>query len=341
MGVLNQALYNKLTEVFGEARVHNEGDPFLAESVQKQFALKKGGYNRRLRVISPGEFYSVCCPFCGDTRFRLWFNHMWNVRYLGQPLKHMVYCYNEGCHELEDFRETMDELLSPDSLISIVRPQLPSARRDVELDYPGEVIKLTELPADHSVLKYLTGRGLDIEELTDYWKVRWITSSGHKLIFDTNRLVFPVYTEGRMMAWQTRWFDYTRGTPNPPRKSVPKYLTQGNKNRLVYNLDGVKGSDWVLIGEGVMDAIKAGPEHGVCIFGKRISQRHAELIYSELVSQGTKIILALDPDLKPKDLEKLNECTEGWPNLYVMHFPSGKDPADFTREQLQNIADGI
>lgn len=342
MSVLNQALYNRLQDVFGEVRVYNEGDPFLASNLRGSFAVSKFKKNRsKLSIISPGEYYSVCCPLCGDTRFRLWINHMWNVRYLGHSLKHLVCCYNEGCQDLEGFQDTLDELLSPSSLTSLVRPVLVTERPTEEIEFPGTAIPLTELPSDHNVITYLREtRGLDITELSDYWGVKWLIESQHNLISDTNRLIFPVYSGGKLVAWQTRWFDYERNTPVPPYKTIPKYLTQGHKNRVVYNLDGVRGSDWVMIGEGTIDAIKVGPKHGICIFGKSLSARQAELIYTELVAKGTKIILALDPDLNEKDWTRLQARTEGWKNLYTLTLPSGTDPATYSREQLIRFATG-
>lgn len=68
--------------------------------------------------ISGGEQYAVNCPFCGDTRHRLYISHMWNqiietsnhVKY--HCSKHLIRCFNEDCQRKEEnFNQLCEKLI--------------------------------------------------------------------------------------------------------------------------------------------------------------------------------------------------------------------------------------
>ena len=73
--VLCPELYNKLNSMFpGGVVIANQGEPMYSSSPTQHNG------SHFTSVISSGEYYRVNCPFCNDTKHRLWVNHMY-----GQP----------------------------------------------------------------------------------------------------------------------------------------------------------------------------------------------------------------------------------------------------------------
>lgn len=340
---LNQNLYDRLESVFGDVRICSEDEPFIAEKRRRAFTTPTK-YPTYLEIIDSGEYYAVNCPVCGDTRNRLWVNHMWNQTYSGFQLKYLICCYNEGCTELDDFNEMFEELISTDSIHSVVKRVSEIKSKNIT-ELPGITIPLTELPDNHSLRGYLeTQRGFSIKELSDVWGLRWVVESDHKNIHDTNRLIIPINSiingEEQMVAWQTRYFNQHTGDPTPPSKKIPKYLIQGPTRTVVYNLQNVK-HDFIVLCEGVFDAIRVGRDHGVCSFGKHLTSRQAELIEDTIIADGGFVVFAFDPDVSSKQWEKLQKRTESWPNTKYLRFSEGVDIADYTQGQIDDLLSGI
>ena len=81
--VLNPVLYARLVELFDEVRISHEGIEATPGVV-----MVVGG--QRVSIgAEHGEYYSVNCPFCGDTRGRLYINHTYTRN------RERAVCYNE------------------------------------------------------------------------------------------------------------------------------------------------------------------------------------------------------------------------------------------------------
>ena len=93
MSVLNPALFTALEAVLGPVRVANEG-----MSMTGTYLPGVGG-KRRFHPSESGEYYRVSCPFCSDTRQRLYVNHRWGTRdeKTGGRFRWAARCFNEHC----------------------------------------------------------------------------------------------------------------------------------------------------------------------------------------------------------------------------------------------------
>lgn len=340
--LLNPQLYGRLKQVFGDVRVHNQGEPMRVEPARRAF-MTPGRRRDYVRLESPGEYYAVCCPVCGDTRHRLWVNHRWNTGFGNHSMKHLVRCYNENCDELEDFRSTLEDLLDPSSLISVIQHVDPQTTAPEVIDYPGEVVRLSEL-GDHGVVRYLRDtRGFDIGVLEDDWGLRWVVDAKpeHKLVFDANRLVVPIYDglpgDVKMVGWQTRYFNYHTGSPVPPSKRTPKYITNGRPSTVLYNFWRARSSDLLVVCEGVFDAIRVGTQHGVCTFGKTMSDRQADLIENGFLTRGGRVVFAYDPDVSDKSWKRVVKRVEKWPDVRYLSFPGTSDVADYDQQAINTL----
>ena len=68
--LLNPELYNSLSRTFGQVRVMN-----LGVAMRYAVAHNSVSGDKEINIREWGETYKVCCPKCGDRRFRLLINH--------------------------------------------------------------------------------------------------------------------------------------------------------------------------------------------------------------------------------------------------------------------------
>ena len=109
--VLNPTLYNRLCKLFGSVKISNQGvamEPMPPISVPDVFDPDK----LHLDVAVFGEYMLVSCPYCNDTRNRLWINHMFGQKDAdGRRLTFLATCYNEGCMaNAENRKDFIDKL---------------------------------------------------------------------------------------------------------------------------------------------------------------------------------------------------------------------------------------
>ena len=130
--LLNEGLYKALTVAFGDVHVINPGvsaevdyPPPLTHGLIEE-PIPTPIYANRIRG---GEQYAVCCPFCGDKRYRLYFSHLWNADLtLGSIVYHcsdsLVRCFNEECQRKPEnknlIRSKLASILGDSHLLSTV-----------------------------------------------------------------------------------------------------------------------------------------------------------------------------------------------------------------------------
>jgi len=327
--MLNEQLYQGLIQRFGEVKVANEGE--ARETV-------KIGDAYETRVS--GEQYRVCCPFCRETRFRLYISYMWNtVDPDGVPNSHLAVCFNEHC-DAGGLRDEMQAYLRDRPTISRdpLAPYRPPTPMFKEVPLPGQCVSLAQLEPGHDAIKYLQGRGFDPAEITYYYNVHfcleadadergYIPGTKWSAVCCKNRLVIPIYRLGVMVGWQTRALN---------NSSFPKYYTMPGlkKSHLIYNGDLCQHYDFGVIVEGVTDVWRVGPCWGA-IFGHVISNAQLELMYSYWQIKGG-MCLMLDPDVmeNAREVEKWVE----WKSFLLGAFPlclqGVEDPGAMDRREL-------
>ena len=105
---LNPILYRALERRFGPVLVADEGSAMVSTRAPSAFNSDR----TNLVILAAGEYYKVCCPFCRDSRHRLWINHMY-----GQPdtsgfrNNWLAYCYNENCIDSPGRRQQLEHLI--------------------------------------------------------------------------------------------------------------------------------------------------------------------------------------------------------------------------------------
>ena len=259
-----------------------------------------------------GLEFKVCCPFCsgGDKKYKMYIN----------PEKF------GGCTTA-----TVAASPAPSASCS-ARPTPCSASpesRVVEHDAPlpdnvespGETVRVADLPPDNPAIEYLLRereRPFDPQEMSDVFGVRYCTAGKYYPAgpYDTtNTLIFPLWMFGRLLGWQSRLLYTPEGMTDDQCAKMnfqkdedgdwvkpPKYWTSPgfNKGRVLWNFDMARRSPYVVVCEGVFDAMSVGPR-AVATFGKGVSDNQAAL----LKTYWDHVILLLDPGDADPEMRRL------------------------------------
>jgi hypothetical protein len=275
---LNPVLYSRLKEEFGDVKVSNAG---RASIMHYQPDALTG--RMRAQMTTAGEYYQVSCPFCGDTRKRLWVNHRWGFEdeVLGTKSLWLAICFNESCLvERSNLLSLYDRIYGFKN--AKLRGQQPivlpgkveeTVLREVEL--PGVTIRLDQLPKNHPACIYLRSRRLDPVELGKTFNVSLCVDASPKYPVAHGRLVLPVIMDKQVVGWQCRY----PGELDWKTAKQPKYYNKPDMpgRLMLYNYDNAIQYPYVVITEGPFDAINVGP-CAVATMGKHLPQQQMRLI---------------------------------------------------------------
>lgn len=353
---LNPALYGRLTSRIGPVQVAAEGVP--ATYGTPRLDLKKG--RLRSAFVDPGEAYTTCCPYCNDSRFRLWVHHLWCTPdpLTGDPMRHLAHCYNDDCLHAHyaDFEarvfdpENAGTRRRRENMMAMrVLPGLPVAAVEGPPALPGSCVPLDELPPHHPAVAYLRRRGFDPSELARDRDVLLCTRGEGRSSSLTGRIVVPVTARHVRVGWQARY----AGDLDWKAAGIPKYFTMPGfkKGQHLYGADLASGHSprLVAVVEGVTDAWAAGPS-AVAALGKSISE-HQQALLSSWAGRGGLCLLCLDPgawtdEVAPQNRERaaakhaalvdrLRHNFDG--RLVEVALPPGTDPGSLGQEALRTI----
>jgi len=339
--VLNPTLLSLIERAnFGPVHVINRGDP-----IQGYYEKQADG-TERLVILERGESYITDCPFCNDNRQRLSVNHYFGVKdpRTGYYNKNLWKCYNEECQSQFVNRQKLYDLIfsvhvGPSAMK--IRPPRVAPKRAVKLEpceFPGMMVKLTELDYDHPARTYLeTDRAFDLDELVDLWEIGFALHmpARQRGAMAQGRIIIPVYQDGVMVGWQARYV----GEADWKAIGQPKYLTYYPKSQVVYGLDRTKDSPYIVLVEGCTDVWRFGPG-AVAQFGHDLSPHQAELVCKVIGDRPFVIMPDMDDpksvDFFYKSAGRLRE--RGYKGVTaVAPLPKGKDPANLTRAKLHKI----
>ncbi len=219
--VLNPSLYRRLQRRFGRVVVANAGQAMVYRPARDLCTDAP-----RLNISQPGEQYRVCCAFCNDTRYRLYVSHMWGRRDdFGRRMTFLAKCFNEDCLSRdvnrENFIETLQEMDGPLE-DAWVRPGkvLPEEAREVQ--WPGPVTRIDELPGRHKARHYLASRGFDPDKLGRVYGVTYCEESRYFLA--SERIIIPSSTTASSRAGRpatsASWPGRTRPKSTTCRPSI-------------------------------------------------------------------------------------------------------------------------
>jgi len=332
MEVLNPSLYTRLQRKFGTVKIANQGEAQVG-MYRDEYDFVEGRKVSKLHLVHPGEYYVVNCPFCNDSKYRLYVNHMWGVRdEEGATNLWLAMCFNETfC--MADYRNRaalLEDLTEhPDDIARVrIREGTEVDIDKIEVDWPGPMTRVDELPRDHIATQYLIGRGFDPDRIGKFYNVHFCHSSFRWMAVD--KLIIPVYENKVLKGWQAR----------PPKEmnwslpdSPPKYYTcPGTPRRmLVYNLANASQYKTGVVVEGTTDVWGFGPM-ACCTLGDSMTHFQRKKICKAFEDQT--LILLYDPEAmqKPKVktlMQILDDDMKG--RFCAVTLPEGRDPGNMER----------
>ena len=171
---------------------------------------------------------------------------------------------------------------------------------------------------------YLEGRQYDVNELISQWGVLYSSDPNY---FQAPYLVFPIFVHGKLLTWQARYIG-----DDHELRGCPKYYFDptGRKSEILYNIDRVRHQRLGVLVEGIPSAVRIGPAHGLCCFGKDPSPRQVRILRS-MFANGTLVVM-FDNDAR----EQTNKMINNWRaagyfgRLINIELPDDNDPGDYT-----------
>lgn len=294
--VLNPVLYDTLRAHVGHVRVSDENSHLMWE-------WDKTASPPRPKVQYAGEQYYVCCPVCGDTRYRLAIGHRWMtpLHRIHSPsvMRHNYRCYNEDCVILEHpkIKAVMADITQRGPVVDQAVERLssmgPTEGGSAQLrthPLPVGFTLLEDLPADHRAHDFVRRKyGFDPVYLSRGYRV------GYSAAFDPafpkafDRVIFPIFHGGELLSWQGRAVN-----PDEPTR----WLFPGGARKVLYNWDllPLGTGDVVVITEGIPAAIASGPS-ATAIFGKELEPRRC----ADIAQNFRTAVIATDPETQFPD----------------------------------------
>lgn len=322
---LNPQLYAVLVQRFGSVVIANEG----------QNMISANGPDGRRRISYSGEYYRICCPFCRESRHRLWINHMYGVpNAKGFPETSLAICFNEDCttsnpnhlQQLEHMilsyhnrgkRTPPVRILQGETVCLSLGPCVP----------PGQIQQFDQLPDDHPAIRYAHERNFSPRILQSTYGVGYCPAS---TTYPTasNRWFIPITMYGQLVGWQARYLGSTR--------IMKYYMPPGmHKSRMLYNFDVAGRMPFAVLVEGVTKVWRVGAP-AVALFGKTLSASQKHLLLTTWVDRP--IFVLLDGDATDEADGIVSELARNRSNPVVkVELPAGREPDDYTTEAIQQM----
>jgi hypothetical protein len=279
------------------------------------------------------------CPYCYDTRHRLWINHrwgLWDPQVRSRNLW-LCCCYNEGCLEPYHRQRDLYEKVFDDFAhrhpaghpINALRDGVRHSLGPGQVKPPGPyVYALHHLDEDHHANVYLRERGYDTGWLGRAMQVGFCPHSYPEFGHAQGRIIIPVFHGGAYVGWQARY-----PHPGEPPGGAPKYYTMPGmrKTSVLYNYDNAAGHPFVVLTEGATKVWSTGP-WAVAQFGDKLSSYQATLI----TGRWKTVVIYLDGNMYER-------AAEAWyalhrvPQRVLVRLPEDKEPGDYTPAQNRYI----
>lgn len=197
------------------------------------------------------------CPFCGDSKFRLWISYRWS----DEP--RLAHCYNETeCMKHSYNRSDLRlRILGRQGRVPMQLRKGKEQSGPIEVSVPGDIIPLDQLPDEHEAIQYLmcvrqppfdpdqlardygVGYCVDVYDRDKHWALQ-------------GRIYAPCYMDGKLFSWQGRYPDDL----DWKETRIPKYFNCPGAPRahLLYGFDEASRYDDIVLVEGTFDRWRMG-----------------------------------------------------------------------------------
>lgn len=204
----------------------------------------------------------MCCPWCGDSSNHLGYS----------SAKNLLTCWRCGPKRMVPTLKLMLNLPAPEIERILKNYGIVSS----DQDYQQETFHNQKLilPAEFGALEarhkqYLLRRGFNWKELVARWGLMGTT----KCIGYANRIIIPIYFNGRLVSFQSRAIS---DDVDLPKKACEMSKEVVHFKDCLYGYDRVKGNT-VIVTEGPFDVFRFG-YGAVCTFGIKFNERQVDLL---------------------------------------------------------------
>lgn len=290
-----------------------------------------------------GVEFKVNCPFCGNKKYKLYIN----------PVKNggVYNCYR--CGKAGSLRTLFGDMWAASTTSGPDFTPRPKPLVESQTANAGNLVPVGGLEEDNpavSYLKYQRIRPFDPEDISTRFGARFCISGGYvqeteDFKYDcTGTLIFPVWMFGSLVGWQSRLLYTPEELDDDQCRSLkykkdeddewlrpPKYLTSPGfeKGRVLFNFDVARKYNFVVVTEGVFDAMAVG-EPAVATFGTGISPQQCNL----LKTYWDTVIVLLDPEGTDKQTEELITELKRSVDVIRIDLQNHKDPGDAPTDEL-------
>ena len=287
----------------------------------------------RIRYTGNGEELHICCPVCGEHRYRL---------YIG--LKNgLVYCHNCGfkgsvinlIQYVENVSYTRASLIFNDIRGAMVLPVDVAQSLEYKLlalDQYQVVKRPIPLPTEYQeligsqqllakkALRYLQSRAITPDQVQKY-------HMGFCALGEyAGRIIIPIYEGDQLKFWVARAIS---SHVKLKEKSPSNKEYQYSKSEVIFNIDrAAKQYHTAVISEGIFDALSWG-DIGVSLLGKMLygEQLRILLNYKSLLSDG--IYIALDADAFDSAMKIARQLSDFFTVHIISIPPEFDDPNNY------------
>ena len=298
------------------------------------------------KTASSNEEVRFNCPFCSDTRKRMYLNletgkfYCHNCQTQGRNPKRLI-AQLTGLSLMEVSEEFKDiiseEIGNKDNLIERVYNKLELEENfsinkiGISLPAGYKPIKLsTKLPKEKKAIRYLLGRGITRKQIVENRMGLCKDPKYH------NRVIIPITNiEDKVVFFVARDFVGKSGLKEISPASEGR---ENTKSEILFNLKGALGTRTMIISEGIFDALSWG-RSGVALIGKIASDTHLKIFY-KYKNKIDEVYVALDEDAYNFSIELAGKLKDmGYPMVKIVKMIG--DPNDNLKQGRKHMRELI
>lgn len=281
-----------------------------------------------IRYTGAGNEIHICCPVCGETRYRFYISlttgqvYCHNCQFKGTLVNLIQYLEGTSYNSArERFNEIKGNIVLPESVKSDLEHRLfakdaPEVlKRSVPLPKEFQLLSQSNNLIAQRAKKYLIQRGITEQQIKKH-NMGMCTTGEY-----TNRIIIPIYQQQELKFWVARAM--SSGAKLKERSPSNSFYQYG-KSEVVFNLDGAANTyHSAVISEGIFDALSWG-DIGISLLGKALydSQLNLLLEYRNQLTEG--LYIALDADAERDAMSMAGVLSEFF-SVKIIHIPSKFD----------------
>ena len=353
----NEPLYRAMTKLFKEQPVIVNADvpaaitfppPIVSIDIDRKTPIDVGS-------VIGGEQYAVNCPFCGDTRHRLYISAMWNANiklgsYTYVCSDFLLRCFNQDCQKIPSNRAWLvdnlnkllgdPEAISGDAIIQEQSSEVSAEGLANQVPLPPHMADIEHSSVPQYIRDYWYNvRGFSADTLRKYGvKIAYLPypiKRGCKMM-EQPVTIIPVYQYGQFWFFQARLIPINGDPKNGYERNLmndeyPKYyIPRGaKKSWTLYNLDNAVKYEEVAIVEGVTDVWRIGK--AVAKFGRSLSVAQRGVLVKMFRNKSILLVPDMDDPLAYEEACKdqmLLKDTGAFKDVRISVIEKGVDPGD-------------